>query len=76
MLNADEVIQELRPKLAKVPGIQVFLQNPPPIRIGGQLTKSQYQFTLQSPEIKELYEHAPILEAKMRELPGLQDVTQ
>jgi len=74
-LNADEVIQELRPKLAKVPGIQVFLQNPPPIRIGGQLTKSQYQVTLQSPEIKELYEHAPILEAKMRALPGLQDVT-
>ncbi len=75
MLNADEVIQELRPKLATIPGIQVFLQNPPPIRIGGQLTKSQYQFTLQSPEIKELYKYAPILEAKMRELPGLQDVT-
>ena len=75
MLNADEVIQELRPKLATIPGIQVFLQNPPPIRIGGQLTKSQYQITLQSPEIRELHEHAPILEAKMRELPGLQDVT-
>ena len=73
-LNADEVIQELRPKLAKIPGIQAFLQNPPPIRIGGQLTKGQYQFTLQSPEIKELSEYAPKLEAKMRELPGLQDV--
>ncbi len=73
-LSADEVIQELRPKLAKIPGIQAFLQNPPPIRIGGQLTKGQYQFTLQSPEIKELSEHAPELEAKMRELPGLQDV--
>jgi HAE1 family hydrophobic/amphiphilic exporter-1 len=69
------VIQQLRPKLAKVPGIQVFLQNPPPIRIGGQLTKSQYQFTLQSPETKELFEHASVLEAKMRQLPGLQDVT-
>ncbi len=74
-LSADEVIQELRVKLAKIPGIQVFLQNPPPIRIGGQLTKSQYQFTLQSPEFKELYEHTPVLEAKMRELPSLQDVT-
>jgi HAE1 family hydrophobic/amphiphilic exporter-1 len=74
-LNADEVIQELRPKLAKIPGMQVFLQNPPPIRIGGQLTKSQYQITLQSPEVKDLYEHAPSLETKMRELPGLQDVT-
>jgi HAE1 family hydrophobic/amphiphilic exporter-1 len=74
-LSADEVIQELRPKLAKVSGIQIFLQNLPPIRIGGQLTKSQYQFTLQSPDTKELYRHAAELEAKMRQLPGLQDVT-
>jgi HAE1 family hydrophobic/amphiphilic exporter-1 len=73
-LNADEIIQELRPKLAKIPGIQVFLQNPPPIRFGGYLTKGQYQFTLQSPEIKELYEYAPKLEARLREIPGLQDV--
>jgi HAE1 family hydrophobic/amphiphilic exporter-1 len=74
-LSADEVIEELRPKLAKVSGIQVFLQNPPPIRIGGQLSKSQYQFTLQSPDTKELYRQASELEAKMRHLPGLQDVT-
>ncbi len=74
-LSADGVIQGLRPELAKVPGIQMFLQNLPPIRIGGQLTKSQYQFTLESPETRELYEHAPVLEAKMRGLTGLQDVT-
>jgi HAE1 family hydrophobic/amphiphilic exporter-1 len=74
-LNADKVIQELRPKLATIPGIQVFLQNPPPIRIGGQLTKSQYQLSLQSPEAKELYEYTPDLEVKMRGIPGLQDVT-
>jgi HAE1 family hydrophobic/amphiphilic exporter-1 len=74
-LNADQVIQELRPKLSTVPGIQVFLQNFLPIRIGGMLTKSQYQFTLQSPEIEELYRYASLLEAKMRELPGFQDVT-
>jgi HAE1 family hydrophobic/amphiphilic exporter-1 len=74
-LSADEVIQELRPKLAKVSGIQIFLQNLPPIRIGGQLTKSQYQFTLQSPDTKELYQHSTELEAKMHQIPGLQDVT-
>jgi HAE1 family hydrophobic/amphiphilic exporter-1 len=74
-LNADQVIQELRPKLAQIPGIRVFLQNPPPIRIGGTLTKSQYQFTLQSPNTKDLYDYAPLLEAKLRELPMLQDVT-
>jgi len=73
--NVDEVIQELRTKLATVPGIQVFLQNPPPVRIGGRLTKSQYQFTLQSPEIEELFKFAPLLEAKIHELPGFLDVT-
>ncbi len=74
-LNADQVIQQLRAKLATVPGIRVFMQNPPPIRIGGTLTKSQYQFTLQSPNTKELFEIAPLMEAKLRELSSLQDVT-
>jgi HAE1 family hydrophobic/amphiphilic exporter-1 len=74
-LSADEVIQEFRPKFATVPGIQVFLQNVPPIRIGGMLTKSQYQFTLQGPDMDELYRYASILETKMHELPGFQDVT-
>jgi len=74
-LSADEVIQELRPKLASVPGINAYLQNPPPIRIGGQLTKSLYQLTLQSPDTQELYKYAPLLQSKMSELPGFQDVT-
>ena len=74
-LSADEILQELRPKLATVPGMRVFMQNFLPIRIGGTLSKSQYQFTLQSPNTKELYEHAPLLEVKLRELPSLQDVT-
>ena len=74
-LNADEVIQELRPKLSSVPGIQVYMQNPPPIRIGGYLTKSQYQYTLQGPDIKELYKYAPIMESKLKDLQGFQDVT-
>ncbi|NWG01291.1 MAG: efflux RND transporter permease subunit [Syntrophaceae bacterium] len=73
--SVDEVIQELRPKLARVSGVQIFLQNLPPIQVGGQLTKSQYQFTLQSPETKELYQHAVDFEARVRRIPGLQDVT-
>jgi HAE1 family hydrophobic/amphiphilic exporter-1 len=73
--HVDQVIQELRPKFAKVPGIRVYMQNLPPIRIGGQLTKSQYQLTLQSPDTNELYEYSPKLEARMREIPGLLDVT-
>ncbi len=74
-LSADEVIQELRPKFAKVPGIRVFMQNLPPLRIGGTLSKSQYQFTIQSPGTAELYDQAVKLEARLREIPGLLDVT-
>jgi hydrophobic/amphiphilic exporter-1 (mainly G- bacteria), HAE1 family len=74
-LSADQVIAELRPKLTQVPGIRAFLQNPPPIRVGGASSKSLYQFTLQSPDTTELYRFAPQLEAKLRALPGLMDVT-
>ncbi|MGE5238572.1 MAG: efflux RND transporter permease subunit [Chloroflexota bacterium] len=74
-MNADEVIQSLRPKFAKVPGILAFMQNPPPIRLEAQLAKSQYQFVLQSPDLQELYEHAGTFETKLRKLPLLQDVT-
>ncbi len=73
-LNADEVVQELRPKLAQVPGIKVFLQNPPAINIGGQQTKAQYQFTLSSPSFEELQQASPKLEEALRKLPELQDV--
>jgi HAE1 family hydrophobic/amphiphilic exporter-1 len=73
--HVDQIIEELRPKLMQIPGVNVFLQNLPPIRIGGQLTKSQYQFTLQSPNTNELYQYAPQLEQTLRALPQLQDVT-
>jgi HAE1 family hydrophobic/amphiphilic exporter-1 len=74
-LSADQVIQRLNPKLAVVPGIRVYLQNPPPIRIGGKLTKSLYQFTLQSPDMPALYDGAKQLEAKLHVLPDLINVT-
>ncbi len=73
-LSADQIIQDLRRKTAGVIGIRMFMQNLPPIRIGGVLTKSQYQYTLQGPDTDELYKVAPILEAKLRALPQLQDV--
>ncbi len=74
-LGADDVIRELRPKLTGIPGMRVFLQNLPVIRIGGQLTKSQYQYTLQDANTEELYAWVPKIEQKIRALPGLQDVT-
>ena len=73
--SVDQIIQQLRPKLAAIPGIKVYLQNPPLIRIGGMLTKSLYQYTLQSTDTKELYHWAPIIEGKMGQLSGFQDVS-
>jgi HAE1 family hydrophobic/amphiphilic exporter-1 len=71
---AEQIIEELRPKLAAVPGIRVYPQILPTIRIGGQLTKAQYQYTLQDGDLQELYTWAPVLLDKLRQLPGLQDV--
>src|SRR2546426_6463585 len=71
-LSTDEVIQELAPKLMVVPGLIAFLQNPPPIQIGGQLTKSRFQFTLQGTETQELYAASNDFLAKMSKLTGLQ----
>jgi HAE1 family hydrophobic/amphiphilic exporter-1 len=74
-LSADEVIEELRPKLASVPGIRVYLSNPPAIRIGGRQSRSEYQFTLQDPDTEELYRVAPKFQDALAKLDGLQDVT-
>ena len=73
--NVNEVIQELRPKFGTIPGISVYMRNPPPIQIGGQVTNSPYQVTLQSPDTEELYRVSTDFEQKMQTLPALQDVT-
>ncbi|HJX84029.1 MAG TPA: efflux RND transporter permease subunit, partial [Candidatus Angelobacter sp.] len=73
--HVEKIIEQIRPQIAQIPGIRAFLQIPPPIRIGGQLTKSQYQFTLQGSDTNELYRYAPVLEQKLRSLKGFQDVT-
>ncbi len=74
-MTIADVIHELQPKLNKVPGMRVFLQNPPSIRIGGYRTKSLYQFTLSSPQTDELYKYAQMFEAKMKTLPTFAEVT-
>ena len=71
----EQIIQRLRPRLNTLPGIQAFVSNPPSINIGGRTTKSLYQYTIQGPDTDELYRVAPLLEERMRTLPGLQDVT-
>ncbi|WP_301103282.1 efflux RND transporter permease subunit [Propionivibrio sp.] len=74
-LSPDEIIQQLRPKLAAVPGIKVYMRNPPAISIGGQVTSAQYQYTLQSTDLSELYQWTDTLLDKIRQLPGFIDVT-
>ena len=74
-LSPDEIIQELRPKLAAIPGIKVYMQNPPVIRIGGQITAAQYQYTLQDTDLDALYHWTDVLLARLRQLPGFVDVT-
>jgi len=72
--SADEIVSELRPKLARIPGLNVFLQNPPSIPIGGLRTNSQYQYTLQDLNIPELQSAARALTDALRAEPGFVDV--
>jgi HAE1 family hydrophobic/amphiphilic exporter-1 len=75
-MSVDQIIDDLRPKVAVVPGVMAFMQNPPPITISGQnIGSSQYQLTMQSTDLQEIYAWAPKLEGEMRKIPGVVDVT-
>ncbi len=73
-LTPEQIIEELRPKLDRIPGIRTYLQNPPLIRVGGQQTRTVYQYTLQAQDLDELYHAAGVFEKRMKEVPGLFDV--
>src|SRR6266566_3741781 len=73
-MSVDQLIRYFNRKLAGIPGIQVFLQNPPPIQIGGRRTKSLYQFTLQSPD-PALYDYSTRFLTELQKLPNLINVT-
>jgi len=74
--SAAEIIQDLRQQFATIPGFNVFLQNPPLIRVGGTLTKALYQFSLQDTDTQELFKWTPVLLQKIAEHKELfQDVT-
>ena len=74
-LSATEIIQELRPKMARIPGVNVFFQVVQNINLGGRLSKSAYQYTLQDANTTELYHYSEIMQDGMAKLRGLQDVT-
>jgi len=74
--SVDQIIADLRPQVARVAGVRVFMVNQPPINLGGQQgARSVYQFTLQDTDTAELYRAAPLMEAKLREIPGVEDVS-
>jgi multidrug efflux pump subunit AcrB len=72
--GAEEIIHRLRPKLERVPGMRLFLQAMQDIRVGGRLTRSEYQYTLQSANLDELLAAAPKVLAELKRVPHLLDV--
>jgi HAE1 family hydrophobic/amphiphilic exporter-1 len=72
---ADQIVRELRPRIGNIVGIKAYLQNVPAIRIGGQLTKSPYQYVMQSASTEQLYQWAPRVEQKLRSLPSVVDMS-
>jgi HAE1 family hydrophobic/amphiphilic exporter-1 len=74
-LSAQEVVDELRPKLANFPGFQVFMNMPPALRIGGRQSNSSYQFTLQGVDTDQLYKVADTVEAAIAKIPEVSDVS-
>ncbi len=72
--SAQQVIDRLRPRIAQVQGIRLFMQAPQDINVGGRLARTQYQYTLQDSDIDELNTWAPRLLARLKRLPQLTDV--
>jgi hydrophobe/amphiphile efflux-1 (HAE1) family protein len=73
--SALEVIARLRPQIAKVEGVNLFLQPSQDITVGGRISRGQYQYTLQDANLDELNTWAPRMLAKLKTLPGLADVS-
>jgi multidrug efflux pump len=73
-LSADQVMARLRPKLAHVPGANLFLQPVQDLRVGGRAGGAQYQYTLRGDDSRELLQWAPRVQQKLRALPELVDV--
>jgi HAE1 family hydrophobic/amphiphilic exporter-1 len=74
-LGVNDIIKELRPRLQEFAGVTSYLLNPPTIQIGGQVTKSLYQFSMQTPDKNELYAQTTKLAEEVAKLPQVEDVT-
>jgi HAE1 family hydrophobic/amphiphilic exporter-1 len=74
-LSADEVVAEMRTKMAAIPGIKAYPQNPPALRIGGRSSKAAYQYTLQAQDLPTLYAGAKDMLGRIAKIPGVVDAT-
>jgi len=72
--SPDEIIARLRPQLARVPGINLFLQSFQDVRVGGRQARTQYQYTLQDADLQELRDWAPRVFERLKKVPQLKDV--
>ncbi|MBV8819661.1 MAG: efflux RND transporter permease subunit, partial [Acidobacteriaceae bacterium] len=73
-ISADQVINRLRPKLARVPGATLFLQAAQDIRVGGRMSNAQYQFTMRGDNLDDLLAFAPQMLNELRTIPSITDV--
>ena len=73
-LDADHVIERLRGQISGIPGASLFLQSVQDVTVGGRWGAAQFQYTLQADSLEDLYHWAPILMARMRQIPELRDV--
>jgi hydrophobic/amphiphilic exporter-1 (mainly G- bacteria), HAE1 family len=73
--GAAKVIGRLRQKATQIPGMQAFFQSIQNLSVGGRISKSQYQYVMQSGDTESLYRLAPEMREKIAKVPGLVDVT-
>ncbi len=73
-VTPEQIMDQLRPLSDIIPGVRTYYQNPPLVRIGGQQTRSLYQYTLQAQDLNELYRSSQQFEKRLKEIPGLIDV--
>ena len=74
-LSVAQLLEKWRPKVSFFPGVKVFMNVPPALRIGGRQSNSNYQITVQAPDTDELYKQAAVLDKEMQKIPLVQDVS-
>jgi len=72
--TAQQIMARLRPQIARIPGVLMFMQAGQDVTVGARLSKTEYQYTLTDTDSDELNHWAPLIEQRMEKIPALQDV--